>query len=579
MGQIRSEEMEMATEKAMAMAIGLIKRGIINPACLAFSHPYLLATASFVVVIYTYRPSLFGFLVSSSPVIVCAFVLFWIFLNFGKFGDVRQRCNVNRNLQPRRRRKMMDSSSCVGCSSKRMNMPMMFAAFDETSSSGSGDDPAVIDSILHTETTDGLLSESESETLSRQNVIKEAEAEAVMRWTADDEKNVQDVRTSELERNRKLEHLMSKRKSINRQRRSKDNGNDDGRKEKSLIDFDIDTSKQVSGIEEEEFNRILPVAFIIPRKNPFDSDVGEDDESNVPGSAPSVLIPRRNPFDVEVSDDNDHEFTIETAEFLRRNETFNFGVSISDRNRYERQIAKFRPYFVPERIGSDEMSYSGIHGQMSGITTETESIVSSVSDHSRSSSHTDPSTYSDDEIYGVVSRSTISSNTEDEEEEEAKDDNVIENSTSSVIIDSDTNVHHESVEPVYDSSPTEMITESEELIGADFYSDELISTPCVAVAAASNSRLSFLRNASKSEPSAVERGLLVPPSPPSNFADVERPIEIMPTIIEDDMDESRHDDDVNDEVISESTNIPSKNVTITPIYNFSIKQLKEKKYF
>ncbi|KAF5751392.1 hypothetical protein HS088_TW02G00406 [Tripterygium wilfordii] len=96
-------------------------------------------------------------------------------------------------------------------------------------------------------------------------------------WTEDDEKNLMNLGDSELERNKRLESLLAKRRSINLYRMHA---------KKNLIDMDSVPVTQVAPV-------------LISRNNPFDILDNPNDllGLQIPGSAPSVLLPARNPFD------------------------------------------------------------------------------------------------------------------------------------------------------------------------------------------------------------------------------------------------------------------------------------------
>ncbi|XP_024968245.1 uncharacterized protein LOC112507771 isoform X2 [Cynara cardunculus var. scolymus] len=198
---------------------------------------------------------------------------------------------------------------------------------------------------------------------------KEDEIRSVITWTEYDQKNLMNLGTSELERNRRLENLIARRRARKTMRMQA---------EKNLIDLE---SSDIPW-------NIPPISTT--RNNPF--DISYDSNDNVPGSAPSVLLQRRNPFDLPydpseekpdlVGDTFQQEFAaIQPKEpFFRRHESFNVGPSIFGASRSERQETKLRPYFVPERIASDGTSFSTFQRQLSELSdskvTDTESISS-----------------------------------------------------------------------------------------------------------------------------------------------------------------------------------------------------------
>ncbi|KAJ6761790.1 CARDIOMYOPATHY-ASSOCIATED PROTEIN [Salix koriyanagi] len=137
---------------------------------------------------------------------------------------------------------------------------------------------------------------------------KEDESKSAIKWTDDDQKNLMDLGTLELERNLRLESLIRRRRARRNMRLMV---------EKNLIDLDAaDLPINVPSIS-------------TARQNPFDFPYDD-----VPGSAPSVLLPRQNPFDLP-NDSNEEksdlkgdifqqEFstTQHREPFFRRHESF-----------------------------------------------------------------------------------------------------------------------------------------------------------------------------------------------------------------------------------------------------------------
>ncbi|KAI3838143.1 hypothetical protein MKX03_000661 [Papaver bracteatum] len=138
------------------------------------------------------------------------------------------------------------------------------------------------------QSNDGSLESevSESEDGSENQEVEDEEAlesedervKSVVTWTEDDENNLKDLGTSELERNQWLENLIAKRKA------------------RKTLSMDID--RDLIDLETiEPPTQIPPV--VTTRNNPFEYYTNETGETQpVPSSAPSVLLPRRNPFDL-----------------------------------------------------------------------------------------------------------------------------------------------------------------------------------------------------------------------------------------------------------------------------------------
>ncbi|OEL19302.1 hypothetical protein BAE44_0019683 [Dichanthelium oligosanthes] len=157
-----------------------------------------------------------------------------------------------------------------------------------SSSSDDDDDDSSHDVSSATSMEERLVGEKEEEG----EVLKAAVA-----WTADDEHSIQSIGSLELERDARLEKLMSRR-SIHR----------------NLIDLDVH----------------IPAVLT---KNPFDLHPHHCDD---PGSAPSSLLGQHsNPFDFDI-----HER--DPGMLLTRHESFTAGAAPRARP------SRFRPYFVAD---------------------------------------------------------------------------------------------------------------------------------------------------------------------------------------------------------------------------------------
>ncbi|KAI5427571.1 uncharacterized protein LOC127126548 isoform X1 [Lathyrus oleraceus] len=205
---------------------------------------------------------------------------------------------------------------------------------------------------------------------------KEDESKSAIKWTEDDQKNLMDLGTLELERNRRLENLIARRMA----RRLMT--------EKNLIDLDS---------TDIPYN-VAPISI---RRNPFDFP----DESYaaamglppIPGSAPSILQPRRNPFDIpydpneEKPDLKRDSFQQEFTHFnqkdavFRRHESFNIGPSVFGISKQERHDISWKPVFISERMASEGTSYfqrqsSEVSDSKLSSVQDTESVSSGDQD-------------------------------------------------------------------------------------------------------------------------------------------------------------------------------------------------------
>ncbi|URE09109.1 hypothetical protein MUK42_03856 [Musa troglodytarum] len=134
-------------------------------------------------------------------------------------------------------------------------------------------------------------------------------------WSADDKRKLMDLGDSEVERNRRLENLIARRRARKAM-------------EKNIID--LDNNMETS----ESHGQLPPISINAPRRNLF--GLPYDLDESIPGSAPSILLPRRNPFDLPYEQVDDEEncgrnefVTIPQREILfRRHESFTIGASL-----------------------------------------------------------------------------------------------------------------------------------------------------------------------------------------------------------------------------------------------------------
>ncbi|XP_031402737.1 uncharacterized protein LOC116212326 [Punica granatum] len=163
---------------------------------------------------------------------------------------------------------------------------------DEPAPVAGDSDPQKLDIGLGDETSNGLgnsgpsASQVEAELEEAEDDDEEDQAQdegnRVVEWTEDDQKNVMDLGFSELERNRRLENLIAKRRARKLMTAL--------RGQPHLLDLDSNARS----------SHVPPVQ--LSKNNPFVILPGGSEEdmmdSQIPGSAPSVLLPARNPFDI-----------------------------------------------------------------------------------------------------------------------------------------------------------------------------------------------------------------------------------------------------------------------------------------
>ncbi|XP_020586379.1 uncharacterized protein LOC110028742 [Phalaenopsis equestris] len=230
--------------------------------------------------------------------------------------------------------------------------------------------------------------------------------EAAVKWTADDQKNLMDLGSSELERNQRLENLIAKRRAKKLQRFQTD---------KNLIDLD---TEPLPFMEEMSRLNVQIPAISVPRNNPF--DLPFDSEENfgllpVPGSAPSVLLPRRNPFDLPFdqneesrkhSGESSRPYDVSISQrdpFPKEIDNLNLG-AVSDDVNQEKNEPKLKPYFVPEKMNGT--SFGSFEHQLSEESDDSDASSASESDSASAVFNLDPelSKYETDERVSSVNQ-------------------------------------------------------------------------------------------------------------------------------------------------------------------------------
>ena len=244
----------------------------------------------------------------------------------------------------------------------------------------------------------GVVEDDEDDDDEGMQEEKEDESKSAIKWTEDDQKNLMDLGSLELERNQRLENLIARRRARNNLRMLAG---------MNLIDLDgFDLPGNVAPIS-------------TTRRNPF--DLPYDSYNNmglppIPGSAPSILLPRRNPFDLPYdpneekpdlkSDDFEHEFLPpQQKDMFRRHESFSVGPSNFSIPKLEQQNIRWKPYFMPEKTAAEETSYSPLERQLSEAS---ESKLSCVSDTESMSSIADQDDKKPDESHSFLETTAVS---------------------------------------------------------------------------------------------------------------------------------------------------------------------------
>ncbi|GER51964.1 unnamed protein product, partial [Striga asiatica] len=287
-----------------------------------------------------------------------------------KVKQEKEEDDYNDNDDDERVESSDSGSDCAESSSPDASMADILPMLDELHPLLDEDAPQPVDDVASSDKSSvrSHNSDDESETHdeAREEEI-EGGSNSAITWTEEDQKNLMDLGSSEIERNQRLENLILRRRA----RKSV---------ERNLIDLEgIDYPFGLTPILTRRQNN----PFDLPHDDSYE-DLGLPP---IPGSAPSVLIQRRNPFDIPY-DPNEEKPNLmgdgfkEEFSVFRRHEIFNnVGPSVFGPGRRD---ARMRPYFVPVGTISEESPSSSLfRRQSSGLSEskvssapETESIVS-----------------------------------------------------------------------------------------------------------------------------------------------------------------------------------------------------------
>ncbi|VFQ72298.1 unnamed protein product [Cuscuta campestris] len=227
------------------------------------------------------------------------------------------------------------------------------------------------DGIVNQEEVEDGDDESENDEEDEEGDEEESN-KSVISWTKEDEKNLMDLGSSELERNQRLERLIARRIA------QKNMGTTPIKR--NLIDLE--------GVVDLPFN-VAPISTA--RKNPF--DIHDDDQNDrnslppIPGSAPSVLHPRRNPFDVSYDAGEEKADLMEGCyekEFMgfqpkellfARHQSFKVQPSLFRQNEHDRSL---RPFFVSQRMGPEGESHTSFQRQLIDLSDNKVSFIPEI---------------------------------------------------------------------------------------------------------------------------------------------------------------------------------------------------------
>ncbi|GFZ19604.1 hypothetical protein Acr_28g0003090 [Actinidia rufa] len=175
---------------------------------------------------------------------------------------------------------MVDKAALVEENPKEIREVMVDSVVDRAESSSAASQRSTHehgDRSEGTNKSNGDRGEFEGENSEDEEEAQE-EGNKAVEWTEDDQKNLMDLGISEMERNKRLESLIARRRA------------------RKLLSMQV--RRTLMNASSNDPCRHI-ASILIPRGNPFPAnDSGGDKISPTPGSAPSVLLPMHNPFDI-----------------------------------------------------------------------------------------------------------------------------------------------------------------------------------------------------------------------------------------------------------------------------------------
>ncbi|XP_065879450.1 uncharacterized protein [Euphorbia lathyris] len=257
------------------------------------NHPLISCVSLFLFIFYFFLPKAFFLLIYSCPFLSCTYVFIRFYRHSqGKYAGKKP--DAGQPKLTRKDGKSVRRTHTRSSSSRNMELKSREAVSEETKSN-------IADATTTTTTTtteekvDSLLAsacekigELKSDLKSKSDFGGKVETEIstsedeeaketrnkAVEWNEDDQKNLMDLGLSELERNKRLESLIARRRARKLNKAQTD---------KNLL----------SSINSSNPFLVAPVS--IARSNTF--DVPNAPDLLIPGSAPSILL-QRNPFDL-----------------------------------------------------------------------------------------------------------------------------------------------------------------------------------------------------------------------------------------------------------------------------------------
>ncbi|XP_050236164.1 uncharacterized protein LOC126686170 [Mercurialis annua] len=274
--------------KKIQLFICSVLKFFINLLCRFIQkHPVVSIISSILFALYLFLPKVFIFLIYFSPFLACAAAYIRFYLPSQR-KNIRNDTNKNREISSATSSKAADGESrtilqrnvkaeLVSTNdrtilteekpslSRNASIGDNLGAFSKSARSSIASLDGLEEQIA--KGVESSSSEGEEEDEGVQRGIRKA-----LEWTEDDQKNLMDLGISELERNKRLESLIARRRA------------------RKL--YKMNTEKILIYTSSAH----IPVApVLVPRAGKHYSS-GSDDK--IPGSAPSVMLPSRNPFDI-----------------------------------------------------------------------------------------------------------------------------------------------------------------------------------------------------------------------------------------------------------------------------------------
>lgn len=371
-------------------------------------HPFVSGSFLLSLLVYVFLPFILSFLAYSSPFLVCICILlrvFWtseqsnvvkgdeernnvalhkrsgsveygIAVNRNYYSSLRNQTSVRRNVKEKNKEldlqggkkeggKVLQAASNEYPIGKTAIEEKESYSFEHGESSSANDSKskgiqnldehysAFLDSARsHKFDVGGIELEADNTEEEDDDDEEEAHEDGnqAVEWTEDDQRNLMDLGISEIERNRRLESLIAKRRAKKLRRMQV---------ERASIDLDSNIPP----------SQVAPI--FVARNNPIGvpNILDEIERLEMPDSAPSILLPTRNPFDIPydpleekpnlMGDSFDQEFMSAHKDMLYcRHESFSLGPSLPMETKQDRRDTKFVPLFVTEKGALEGPGYS-----------------------------------------------------------------------------------------------------------------------------------------------------------------------------------------------------------------------------